>query len=385
MDSFNFYNPVKVIFGKGKIAMLSKEIPANAKILMTYGGGSIKQNGVYDQVMSALADYSVIEFGGIEANPHYETLMQAVEIVKKENIDFLLAVGGGSVIDGTKFIAAASVFEGEDPWDICAKYVPISDAIPLATVLTLPATGSEMNSNLVITKWETREKLAYNSDLLFPKFSVIDPRVTFSLPVRKVANGVIDSFIHVMEQYLTVPVNAPLQDRFSEAILKTLVEEGPKTYANPNDYDSRANLTWCATMALNSLISMGVPIDWATHKIGHEITAFRGLDHAVTLAIVLPSLLTALKDERREKLLQYGERIWNITEGSQDERIEAAIQKTREFFESLGVKTHLSDYNIDSEIVDMIVKRFESRGMKIAGLMPDVTIDKVEEILTMSL
>lgn len=276
MENFSFYNPVKILFGKGQIANIAQEIPANAKILITYGGGSIKSNGVYDQVKTALAGRNFLEFGGIEANPHLETLLKAVELIRSQGIDFLLAVGGGSVLDGTKFIAAAVPFEG-DPWDILAKQAPVKAALPIGTVLTLPATGSEMNTNSVVTKWETQEKLFFASPLVFPKFSVLDPETTFSLPPRQIGNGIVDAFTHVMEQYLTYPANAPLQDRWAESILQTLIEEGPKTLANPDDYASRANVVWSATLALNGLIGAGVPQDWTTHMIGHELTALHGL------------------------------------------------------------------------------------------------------------
>ncbi len=379
MENFNFYNPVNILFGKGKIAEISKHISKDAKILMTYGGGSIKKNGVYDQVVDALKGYEIIEFGGIEPNPHFETLMKAVEIVKSEKIDFLLAVGGGSVVDGTKFIAAATYFEG-DAWDILAKRAPITKAVDLGAVLTLAATGSEMNNGGVVTKAATKEKMAFGNPLLFPKFSVLDPETTYSLPKRQLTNGIVDAYVHVMEQYLTYPVNSPVQDRFAEGILLTLLEEGPKELASdtPN-YERRANLMWAATMALNGLIGMGVKSDWATHMIGHELTAFHGIDHAVTLAIVLPGLLTQLKEKRGEKLLQYAERVWNITEGTDEEKKTLAIEKTEEFFQSVGIATRLSDHNVGQDSIDTIAKRFEGRGY--VGMLPDVEVKDVAEIL----
>ncbi len=383
MYNFTFYNPVKILFGKGQIANIAQEIPASAKILLTYGGGSIKRNGVYDQVVKALAGRNFLEFGGIEPNPRYETLMQAVELVRREGVDFLLAVGGGSVLDGTKFIAAAVPFDG-DPWDILAKHAPITSALPLGTVLTLPATGSEMNTNAVVTKWETREKLYFSSPLVFPKFSVLDPETTYSLPARQIGNGIVDAFTHVAEQYLTFPANAPLQDRMAEAILATLIEEGPKTIQNPTDYNARANVMWCTTMALNGLIGAGVPQDWATHMIGHELTALHNLDHAQTLAVVLPSVLTWQKQQKREKLLQYSDRIWHITDGTAEERIEQAIAKTRDFFESVGVPTRLSAYGVDTSTIPTIVERLERRGVFPIGERRDITASAVEKILAMS-
>ncbi|MEH2237901.1 iron-containing alcohol dehydrogenase [Nostoc sp.] len=355
----------------------------DAKILIIYGGGSIKTNGVYDQVKSALAGRNVVEFGGIEPNPHLETLLKAVEIVRNEGIDFLLAVGGGSVLDGTKFIAAAVPFVG-DPWDILAKNAPVKAAVPFGTVLTLPATGSEMNTNSVVTKWETQEKLPFSSPLVFPRFSVLDPETTFSLPVRQISNGIVDAYTHVMEQYLTYPVNAPLQDRMAESILKTLIEEGPKTLANPQDYDARANVMWSATLALNGLIGAGVPEDWATHMIGHELTALHGLDHAQTLAIVLPSTLTIKRDRKWQKLLQYGQRVWGIVDGSEEARVTEAIAKTRNFFESVGVSTRLSDYGVGLDTIPVIIERFEKRGTVALGEHKDVNSQVVEQILTLS-
>lgn len=381
MQNFQFYNPVKILFGKGQMANITQEIPSDAKVLMTYGGGSIKQNGVYEQVMQALSGHTVLEFGGIEPNPRLETLMHAVELARSEGV-FLLAVGGGSVMDGTKFIAAAVPFEG-DPWDILAKHSPIAKALPLGTVVTLPATGSEMNSFFVVTKGATQEKRASRSNQVFPKFSVLDPETTFSLPIRQISNGIVDAFTHTVEQYLTYPVNAPLQDRMAEAILQTLIEEGPKTLANPQDYDARANVMWCASMALNGLIGSGVPQDWATHNIGHELTALYGLDHAQTLAIVLPSLLNIKRENKQEKLLQYADRIWKITEGTPDERISTAIEKTVHFFESVGVPTQLSAYGIGQEAISAISLKLEGQGTVAFGEKQDITAITVKEILTL--
>ncbi|WP_242928343.1 iron-containing alcohol dehydrogenase [Pontibacter vulgaris] len=385
MNNFTFYNPVKIIFGKGEIKAVAKEIPTEARVLMTYGGGSIKKNGVYEQVMDALKNHKVVEFSGIEPNPRYETLMKAVELAKAEQIDYILAVGGGSVIDGTKLIAAAIPFKGEEPWDILSKKTPVTHAIPFGVVLTLPATGSEMNSGSVITREETKEKFSFGSPFTFPKFSVLDPETCYTLPPRQLSNGVVDAFTHVLEQYLTYPVNAPLQDRMAESILITLKEEGPKVLAQPTKYDVMANFMWCATMALNGVIRVGVPTDWATHMIGHELTALHGIDHARTLAIVLPSLLRYKRDTKREKLLQYGERVWGITEGREEERIEATIQATVNFFESLDIRTRLKDYDVDKETIREIVQRFEQRGVKNLGERADIQVGDVEQILTMSL
>ena len=387
MTNFEFYNPVRICFGKGEIAKLSKLVPKSANILLTYGGGSIKKNGVYDQVIAALKGYNIIEFSGIEANPHYETLMKGVELVKTNKIDFLLAVGGGSVLDGTKFIAAAALWEGSDPWDILSRRneVRVEKALPIGAVLTLPATGSEMNGNSVVTRWETHDKLAFDSEHVMPLFSILDPEVVFSLPRIQVANGIVDAFIHVMEQYLTYPVNSPIQDRFAESILVTLIEEGPKVLADRTSYDAAANFMWAATMALNGLIGAGVPQDWATHTIGHELTAFHGIDHGQTLCIILPGLMNIKRENKKAKILQYGERVWKITKGSENERIDATIQKTVEFFESVGIKTKLADYGVGREIISKIVDRFTKRGITAIGERGDLTLNDVAKILEIQL
>jgi NADP-dependent alcohol dehydrogenase len=380
MYNFEYQNPVKIIFGKGEIKKVGTNIPSGAKILLTYGGGSIFKNGVYEQVKSAIKGFEVVEFGGIEPNPHYETLMKAVEVVKNENITFLLSVGGGSVLDGTKFIAAAACFQNGDPWLILTKRAPVVDAIPIGAVITLPATGSEMNGNSVVTRIETTEKLSFASQKVMPVFSVLDPEVIFSLPEKQVANGVVDAFVHVIEQYLTFPVNSPIQDRFSESILKTLVEEGPKVLADRNNYEAAANFMWSATMALNGLIGVGVPQDWATHMIGHELTAYHGIDHARTLAIVLPGVMNIKRTLKKDKILQLGERVWGIIDGTDDERIDQTIQKTVDFFESVGLPTRLPDYDVPTETIDTICTRFEKRGYKI-GEKADIGPAEIRTIL----
>jgi NADP-dependent alcohol dehydrogenase len=383
-SNFAYYNPVKILFGKGQISVLPKQIPANARILLTYGGGSIFKNGVYEQVIKALKGYTIIEFGGIEANPYFETLMKAVELGRSEKVDFILAVGGGSVLDGSKFIAAAIPFEGGDEWtNIVLSKTKYTKAIALGSVLTLPATGSEMNPVAVISKMDTHEKRGMSNPLLFPQFSVLDPETTFSLPEKQVANGLADAFTHVMEQYLTYPVNAEIQDRFAESIMKTLIAVAPKTIQNPEDYESRANFMWAATVALNGWINLGTPTDWATHQIGHELTAFHGIDHARTLAVVLPHLLSFKKEDKKGKLVQYAKRVWDLS-GSDDELAEAAIQKTIEFYESLGLPTKASHYGIDQASILKVKERFAKRGMKF-GERADIGPDEVETILQMSI
>lgn len=382
-NNFVYQNPVKILFGKGQIAQLSKQIPADAKILLTYGGGSIFQNGVYEQVKKALEGRNIVEFGGIEANPTYETLMQAVELGRKEAITFLLAVGGGSVLDGTKFIAAAIPFEGEDAWQIVTGRDKFNTAIPLGSVLTLPATGSEMNYYAVISKKSTHEKKGMGGPLVYPKFSILDPETTYSLPPRQIANGIADAFTHVMEQYMTYTVDAQIQDRFAESVIQTLIEVAPKTLENPTDYEARANFMWAATVALNGWIGLGVPQDWATHQIGHEITAFHGVDHARTLAVVLPHLLQHKKADKRAKLIQYAKRVWNLS-GTDDELVAGAIQKTGEFYESLGLPIKASEYGVNQETIEKIKQRFEERGVNF-GEKSDITPAVVAEILEMSI
>jgi NADP-dependent alcohol dehydrogenase len=386
MLNFELYNPTNYIFGKNQIEKLSKLVPSKSKILLAYGGGSIFTNGIYNQVIAALKGFEIVEFGGIEPNPRFETLMKAVEIVKAEKIDFILAVGGGSVIDGVKFISGATHFDG-NPIDILKNrvlFTDLSKIIPFGTVLTLPATGSEMNSGAVVTIESTQEKLTLGGSALFPKFSICDPSVVASLPKRQIENGIIDAFTHVMEQYLTYPHDALLQDRFAESILQTLVEIGPSVVEHPTDYKLASNYMWCATMALNGLIQKGVPSDWATHMIGHELTALYEIDHARTLAIVGPNLYKVMFDTKKQKLAQYGKRIFNLI-GSEDEIAKEAINKTVEFFHTMGMKTKLSEYTKDYEkTADFIVDRFEKRGWKGLGENQKVTLDKVKSIVEMS-
>lgn len=382
MNNFVFCNPTRLVFGKGTIASIDKYIPSDSVVMMTYGGGSIKKNGVYDQVKRALGSRRVVEFGGIEPNPHYETLMRAVAEAKSAGVTYFLAVGGGSVIDGTKFITCAVGYDGEDPWDFVlnGSLTKNSRPLPLATVLTLPATGSEMNNGAVITRAERGEKLAFKHPDAYPKFSILDPEVCYSLPERQVANGVADTFVHIIEQYLTYPVGAMVQDRFSEGVLSTLVEIGPKVVKNHTDYDLVANYMFAATMGLNGIVAMGVPEDWATHMIGHELTALCGLDHGVTLSIVLPSLMSVMRKDKEAKLLQYAERVWGINSGDTDTRINEAIKATRAFFESFGIKTHLSDYGIGDDIIAEITSRMQQRGWKL-GERGNIDFNVVKEIL----
>jgi len=385
MNNFEYKNPTKILFGKNQIENLANEIPKNAKILMLYGGGSIKKNGIYEQVKKAISNFEVIEFGGIPSNPEYAVLMDALKVIKEENITFLLAVGGGSVIDGTKFLAAAALFEGETPWDILSKNIRTLKGMPFGTVLTLPATGSEMNSGAVITRNDTKEKFAMGGPGLFPQFSVLDPQVIASIPQRQIANGLVDSFTHVLEQYMTYSVNGLLQDRFAESILQTIIEVAPNILKDTSDYDAAANFMWSCTLALNGLIQQGVPSDWAIHMIGHELTALYGIDHARTLAIIAESHYTINFEDKKEKLAQYATRVWNVTEGTLEEKAKAGIEKTTAFFKSLGINTKLSDYTEDYKgTAEVISKRFTERGWKGIGERGKVTPSDVEKIVEMS-
>jgi len=386
MQNFSFFNPTNIVFGEGQLSELDNLVPKNSKVLVTYGGGSAKSTGLLDKVKSELAksNREVLEFAGIPANPKLEVLIKAIKLVREEKIDFLLAVGGGSVIDGTKFIcvaACADEFVGRERELLNFGFnpVPVDSAIPFGTVLTLPATGSEMNNGAVITDGE--DKLPVFSTQAFPKFSILDPTITYTLPAKQVANGIVDSFIHTVEQYITFPAEGRFQDRTAEGILQTLIEIGKRTYENPEDYDSRANLVWCSTMALNGLIGAGVPQDWATHMLGHEITALTGIDHARTLAVVQPANWRIRKEQKKAKLLQYAERVWGITEGSEDARIEKAILKTEEFFHSLGIPTKLSDYNLGEELIEKVLVSLENHGMTALSEHGDVTLDVSKKIL----
>jgi NADP-dependent alcohol dehydrogenase len=385
MNNFTFYNPARVHFGRDQITQLKNEIGSNKRVLITYGGGSVEANGILDKVKDALYGVTLFEFKGIEPNPHYETLQRAIELVKSQNIDFLLAVGGGSVIDGTKFIAAGAKYEG-DSWDIIeTRGAVVADAVDMGCVLTLAATGSEMNNGSVITRAATQDKLYFVSDHVLPKFAILDPETTYTLPSRQTANGVVDAFVHVLEQYVTYPVNAKVQDSLAEGLLNTLKDEGPKALVNPTDYDARANIMWSATMALNGLLRIGVPNDWATHMIGQEITGLYGLDHAQTLAIVIPAVWKYKKTAKLEKLVQYATNVWGITEGSADLIADKVIDKTIEFFEQMGVKTRLSDYGLGSEIIPEVVAKLEEHGHIQLGEHGDITPNDAAAILNLAL
>ncbi len=383
MYNFQYANPTRICFGEGQIATLPELIPVGSRLLVLYGGGSIKQNGVYEQLTQALAGREWLEFPGIGANPQYDQLMEAVALVKRERIDFLLAVGGGSVVDGTKFVAAAACFEGDDPWEILRDKAPIKGALPLGCVLTLPATGSESNPAAVVSRGEA--KLSFYNPLVQPVFAVLDPATTYSLPPRQVGNGVVDAFVHILEQYLTFPVGGEVQDRLAEGLLQVLVDNGPRALAEPTNYQVRANLMWAASLALNGLIGRGVPQDWSTHAIGHQLTALHGLDHAQSLAVVLPSLLREQAAQKQEKLAQFAERVWHSSREDKALRIEEAIIRTEQFFQQMGVGTRLADYGLDARCIPGICSNLKLFGLTALGEQQDIDPDKVARILSHAL
>ena len=383
MYNFQYANPTRICFGEGQIATLPELVPAGSRLLVLYGGGSIKQNGVYEQLTQALAGREWLEFPGIGANPQYDQLMEAVALVKRKRIDFLLAVGGGSVVDGTKFVAAAACFEGEDPWEILLDKAPVKAALPLGCVLTLPATGSESNPAAVVSRGEA--KLSFYNPLVLPRFAVLDPTTTYSLPVRQVGNGVVDAFVHILEQYLTFPVGGEVQDRLAEGLLQVLVDNGPRALTEPTNYQVRANLMWAASLALNGLIGRGVPQDWSTHAIGHQLTALHGLDHAQSLAVVLPSLLREQAAQKQEKLAQFAERVWHSRREDKALRIEEAIIRTEQFFQQMGVGTRLADYGLTESCIPAICSNLKRFGLTALGEQQDIDPDKVARILSHAL
>lgn len=379
---FSFENRTRIHFGEGQIEKLQHEIPEGKKVLLVYGGGSIKKTGVYDQVSKALSNHKWQEFSGIPANPEYNHLMQGVEKVKAEGIDYILAVGGGSVIDGAKFIAAAALYEGADPWDMVVDQEKVEDALPLGCVLTLPATGSESNTGSVVTRDTT--KLAFLSPCMRPRFAILDPKVTLTLPKRQIGNGVVDAYVHVMEQYLTYPTAAKVQDRYAEGLLQTLLEEGPVAMENPNNLAARGNIMWAANQALNNLIGAGVPQDWTTHLIGHELTGLYGIDHARTLSIVLPAVMKARREQKKDKLLQYGKRVFGLTEGDATTRIDKAIELTINFFQQMELPTSLKQVDLGEEAIEPVIEALAQHCPFKLGENADIELDDVREILKLA-
>lgn len=383
ITAFEYHNPVRIIFGENKIDSLASFLP-DKKILMLYGQGSILRNGTYDRVKAATRDFKLVEFGGIEANPVYETLMKAVELGRKEHIEFILAVGGGSVIDGAKFVAAAIPYQGAG-WDILTKKGVVKSAVPLGTVLTLPATGTEMNANSVISRAETKEKLSFASPFCYPVFSIMDISLLPSLPKRQRINGVIDAFVHTTEQYMTYPVNAKMQDRMAEGIFSTLIEEGNAYIREPDNKEASTNVLYSAMMALNGWLSTGVPTDWSVHMVGHELTALIGVDHGISLAIILPSMYRSMVESKKEKLAQYAARVWGVDEKDTLKAALKGIDLTEKFFNDLGAVTKLSHYTDDKKYLqDEICRRFEFRKWLKFGEKGEVTLDVVRDVIEMA-
>lgn len=376
--NFNFYNPTRILFGKGQIANIDSLIPKSAKVLITYGGGSVKKFGTFNKIVKALGDRQWGEFGGIEPNPYYETLIQAVDKIKAEGYTFIIAAGGGSVIDGTKFIAAATLFDG-DPIDIfnggVGKGLPVTKAVPFASVLTLPATSSEMNSGGVVTFKEKNAKLGFGTLHTFPQFSVLDPEVTYTLPQRQLANGICDTYVHILENYLNEPVGAILQDGWSETALRGLIELAPQLKEDNLDYDVRSNFMWICTNGLNGFMSQGVPQDWSTHKLGHEITNFNNTDHARTLTPVILATMEVRWQDKFAKLVQYAENVWKITEGSDEEKAKAAIERTREFFQSIDMPVTLTEIGVTEKDIDYLVSQLEAHTFTEIGEYRTQTLD----------
>lgn len=377
MFNFVFQNTTKLVFGRGQIAQLQTLIEKNKKVLVTFGGGSVKRNGVYDQVREALKDHNTVEFWGIEPNPAVETLRKAIKVGLDEHVDMVLAVGGGSVLDGTKLIAAGIACPDTDAWTI-VKTGTATKQIPFASVMTLPATGSEMNNGAVISCHETKEKFAFRGD--YPVFSILDPETTYSLPKHQIACSLADIVVHCFEQYMTTPGQSRVLDRWAEGVIATAMEVAPLIQADQHDYDVMADYMFSATMALNNFIRMGVTQDWSTHQIGHELTALCGVTHGESLAIVYPGTAEVLREQKKAKLLQFGERVLGVCEGSEDERVDQVIAKIEAFFKSLGLATRLSEKGIGVDVVEEIARRFNKRGVHF-GEAKNVTGDVAREIL----
>lgn len=375
--NFSYLNKTQIQFGQGQIESIKTLIPGDKKVLVIYGFGSIKKNGIYAQVASVLAEFEWLEFSGVEANPTFETMNKAVVIARQHNVDYILAVGGGSVIDGAKYVAAACCYEG-DGWDILEGKHTITKALPLAVVLTLPATGSESNAHSVITKAETQDKLAFSNPQVQPAFAVMDPDVMKTLPERQLANGIVDAWVHVCEQYLTYPTGALVQEGYAEALLKSL-KHLADNFGNQDDM-WRSNLMWSANQALNGLIGLGVAQDWSTHMIGHELTALYGVDHARSLAIVHPSLLRNQFSTKKAKLEQMGRNVFGLSDS--DNLAKLTIQHIESFYQSLNVETHLAVNDEEkSSAVGKIVNQLALHGMTQLGEHQAITLEESRAIL----
>ena len=381
IKNFTLQTPTKIIFGRGAIGAIKREIPDDKRIMLVYGCNSLKSNGVYEKIKALLGSRIICEFSGIGPDPEYEILLEAIELANKNKVDYLLAAGGGSVIDAAKFIAMAAMYDGE-PWNIAETFgACVKAALPIATIVTLPASGSEVNRDAVISRDSKKAKLPMGNLCIYPQFSVLDPELTFTLPIEQTANGILDIFVHVLEQYLTIPANGKLQDRFAEGILRTLIEEAPVVLKEPDNYEARSNIMLSAAMAMNGFLRAGVPMDWASHMISHEITSLIGIPHARALAVVIPPYLSYCKEAKKEKLLQYGKRVWDIYDSPEDKCVELVLKKTTEFFEMLGFKTSLKDYGINNKDIEKIVKQLASHKMVKLGENRSITPEVVRIIL----
>ncbi|UTE73962.1 iron-containing alcohol dehydrogenase [Rossellomorea marisflavi] len=366
MNGFTFYNPTKLIFGKGQVEQLKDLVPQyGKKVLLVYGGGSIKKSGLYDQVTAVLNDIDaeVFELAGVEPNPRLTTVRRGVDICKEEGIDFLLAVGGGSVIDCTKAIAAGAKYDG-DAWDLVTKKAFASEALPFGTVLTLAATGSEMNAGSVITNWETNEKYGWGSPVTFPQFSILDPENTFTVPKNHTIYGMVDMMSHVFEQYFHNATNTPLQDRMCESVLKVVIETAPKLINDLENYELRETILYSGTIALNGMLQMGYNGDWGSHNIEHAVSAVYDIPHAGGLAILFPNWMKHNLNVNPARFAQLAERVWNVDpEGKTQEEVALeGIEKLREFWSSIGAPSRLADYDIDDSKLDLIADKAMANG-----------------------
>ncbi|MDV2490514.1 MULTISPECIES: iron-containing alcohol dehydrogenase [Campylobacter] len=379
MNNFSFECPTKIVFGKDTIPKLSNLLPENLKILIIFGGGSVRKNGIYEQVKNALNKHNVSEFWGIEPNPKLETCLKAVNLIKRDGIDFLLSVGGGSVLDATKFIAATAKFDG-DPWDIVSKRAYFDKALPLGCVMSLPATGSEMNCVSVISNDSLKIKRSFRNELLYPKFSIIDPKTTFSLPLAQIQNGIVDTFVHILEQYATVDLNTDVQDGFCFAVIKTVIKNAKITINDPQNYDARANLCWAATCALNGWCSVGCTSDWSSHAIGHELSAVYGLDHGLSLAVVTTRLLRYNLEFKKAKLAKMGREVFGL-DGDEISVAKSCIDEIENFFKSTGIATTLTELGMDKACVaNLISERFKQRNL-IVGEHGNIDYRAAKQIL----
>ncbi len=383
MINFTYCNPTEIKFGKGQIAAIAELIPENARIFLLYGGGSIKKNGVYNQVMDALSGRVVDEFNGVEANPHYETLQVASRLAMLKGSTFVLGAGGGSVIDAAKFLAAMIATGKDDPWDDLLKHPEDVRPLPNGAVLTLPATGSESNPVSVISSVRRQLKVPFSNQAARPKFAIMDPTTMQSLSRRQLENGVVDAFTHVLEQYLTRPVNTPVQYGFSETVLEVLIEWGPKLVETRSE-EACENVMWAANQALNGLIGAGVPQDWSTHMIGHAITAIYGVDHARTLSMIMPSVFRYCLNTKAPMLARYARRVWKSDQLDDVKAAEQAIVRTEEFMAHMGCPVRISQQDALEVDVEALVSHLEKAGHTELGENQDIRPEDVRKILSMA-